>query len=702
MNRRWRAAAAAAAVAAAAVVVTGVVCAPVIPAVAGTSAPARAAAAAPTAARAAAGPTAASVVVLGVPGLRWDDVSAASTPNLWRLAGSGSVGSLSIRSARPVTCPIDGWLSLGAGNRARGPVHVDGCPTTPATPPTAADRAAYAADNDRLDFDAKVFELGRLLSRAGRCTTTVGAAAQLVAPAPQVRADRTSRATYTACPLTTVEVDALVPATDRAREAAEADAEVGVVDQARPPGSVLIVVGLSEVGFSRAHQHLALVDGPGFRVGQLVSPSTRRAPFVQLIDVAPTVLSLLGVPASTHVVGQVWRSAGGRSADLAHEVARLVDADRAALAMGRLVASFFTIVVAGQALLYFLAFVALRRTRTATGRSTILTAARVIALAAAGSLGSTYLANVWPWWRADHPLAAVLAATAVADALVLAIALGGPWRRTITGSAAAVCVVTFAVIGLDLVTGARLQLSSLAGYSPIVAGRFAGIGNVAFGVFAAAALLAAAFLSAGRSRASAAWVVAAFGVVAVVLDGAPQFGSDFGGVIALVPSFVVLGLWCSQTRVSWQRVTLAMLAAVVVVSGFALLDYSRPPAQRTHLGRFVGQVLDGGAATIVRRKLDANFGLLTHSVLTLMVPLVVAFVLLVLLRPWGGLRLAFEREPHLRHGLFACLIMGLVGFAVNDSGIAVPAMAMTVAIPVAIACSVAALQDLRASPDPPE
>ena len=34
------------------------------------------------------------VVVVGLPGLRWSDVSPAATPALWRLAGQGSVGSL--------------------------------------------------------------------------------------------------------------------------------------------------------------------------------------------------------------------------------------------------------------------------------------------------------------------------------------------------------------------------------------------------------------------------------------------------------------------------------------------------------------------------------------------------------------------------------------------------------------------------------
>src|SRR5688572_814550 len=63
-------------------------------------------------------PDADFVVVAGVPGLRWDDVDPETTPTLWRMAENGSIGSLSARSARRPTCPVDGWLTLGAGNFA--------------------------------------------------------------------------------------------------------------------------------------------------------------------------------------------------------------------------------------------------------------------------------------------------------------------------------------------------------------------------------------------------------------------------------------------------------------------------------------------------------------------------------------------------------------------------------------------------------
>ena len=47
------------------------------------------------------------------------------------------------------------------------------------------------------------------------------------------------------------------------------------------------------------------------------------------------------------------------------------------------------------------------------------------------------------------------------------------------------------MLGIDIVTGGWLQINTVFGYSPIVAGRFAGYGNQAFSLLAISALLVA-------------------------------------------------------------------------------------------------------------------------------------------------------------------------------------------------------------------
>src|SRR5262249_58039256 len=50
-------------------------------------------------------PATGHVVLVGIGGLRWSDVSSTATPALWRLAGEGSPGSLVVSGIDPRTRP---------------------------------------------------------------------------------------------------------------------------------------------------------------------------------------------------------------------------------------------------------------------------------------------------------------------------------------------------------------------------------------------------------------------------------------------------------------------------------------------------------------------------------------------------------------------------------------------------------------------
>ena len=72
----------------------------------------------------------AKVVVIGVPGLTWNDVKA--SPELTALVNQSHVGSITVKTAGPHTCPIDGWLTISAGTRAWGSVADQPCGDLPA------------------------------------------------------------------------------------------------------------------------------------------------------------------------------------------------------------------------------------------------------------------------------------------------------------------------------------------------------------------------------------------------------------------------------------------------------------------------------------------------------------------------------------------------------------------------------------------
>ena len=602
------------------------------------------------------------VVVVGVPGLRWTDVGPA-TPTLQRLSRGGALGVLSVKAVPAVTCPADGWLTLGAGNRAvaagvqREPCGDD---LPEGLVPTLQ---ANAAEREGTELNA----LYDALRAAGSCADAVGEG-----PAIAVVSTRGG------CPVRVREAPAVAgQGTGRVARAVAADR---VIAEHARGARTLIVVGLSEApGEDVARLHVALGSGSGFEPGALTSASTRRAPYVQLVDVAPTVLDLVGVEPPASMTGQPWRSVG--------EVPpprELADLALQAVVHKAVTVPFFVLLLAVQLVLVPLA---LWRRRPEL--------AELVALGGAAAVGASYVANLVPWWRSPAPLLTLAAAVLVVSTLVVGAATspvifrrwsatrrtsrpGAEDQRRVVAPAGVVCAFVAAVVLLDLLTGAHLQMSSVAGYSPLVAGRFAGLGNVAFGVLAAALLLACA---ATRRP----LVTAVVGVGAVAVVGAPAWGSDVGGVLALVPALVLLALLLSGKRVTLTRLVAAGLAGALVVTAFALLDWSRSAQDRTHLGRFVQDVADGTAGTLLRRKAEAVLGLLLASPVTALLPLVVAAAVYLVVRPPAPLAAAFAQAPAWRSGLVATGLASAIGFAVNDSGAAVPAMAVLVALPATVA-----------------
>ena len=645
---------------------------------------------------------ASAVVVVGIAGLEWADVTAARTPTLARLASTGAVGTLSVRAAPAVTCAGEGWLTLGAGRSAAvvRPSTVDpaaGCGPRTAPPVRSTGGRgsvegwdALAEVNRRLRFGARPGFLGTRMT----CTAAVGPGGALAAADSSGTVDVYQptlpdhpASMLAACPFAAVDLGALPNAAGAARSAAlsQLDAALARVDAARPARSTLLVVGVADTDAGAGRLHVAIADGPGFRAGWLRSPSTGRTPYLQLVDVAPTVLAALGQPVPDDIAGRpIFRSNEKRPASFGAIRAELADADTAAVARKHLVGPFLAGFAALCALGYGTAAVLLRRRRAGSGGRSFATASVGLTALSAFPV-ATFVANLVPWWRVQPPAPALAAAILAAMALVTALAVVPRWGATASGRAGAVAAVTTAVLLGDVLTGARLQLNSLLGYTALEAGRFVGFGNVAFAVLGAAALLLAAVPATGRSTRSAVAIVTVVAVPVIVVEGAPGWGTDFGGILTLVPTFGVLALLVAGLRVSFGRLVGVLGAGAAAVTILSVADYLRPDEDRTHFGRFVASVIDGDGLSTIDRKVRANFALLFGSLGSIVAALLLIAVAVAVFRPPGPLRAVYAAQPGLRTGLRVVVVLGVLGFAVNDSGVAIPMNAALVALPAAVA-----------------
>ena len=349
----------------------------------------------------------------------------------------------------------------------------------------------------------------------------------------------------------------------------------------------------------------------------------------------------------------------------------------------------------------------------------VLTALRAVSIAIAAIPVATLLANMSPWWRASAPSLALTVLIVAWIAAITAIAVLPPWRTWLFGPVVIVATITAVVLAVDVATGAHLQVSALMGIQPMVAGRFYGFNNTAFALFATTTVLFAAavsnwLVSHGRRRLAAAAVLA-IGAVAVLLDGAPGIGADFGGPPALVPAFAILALLAAGIAVTWQRVIAVLAAGAVVVMTFSVLDWMRPPADRTHLGGFVDTVLDGGLWDVLVRKIESNIATFSNP-LALVGIAGLLVIVLVLGRPLRAANKASDDEtytwltegtplkqittdaPMFTPGVISVGIALGIGTLVNDSGVVILAVGMSVLVPLIAATYAGWMLSLRNKP----
>ncbi len=689
-------------------------------------------------------PAADGIVVVGTGGLHWTDVDRTSTPTLWRMISEGSVASISVRTVNPETCPLDAWLTLSAGRRTLAPqeesasgdapesddgttaddapedtepsyVPVD-CPPVPEVAPSQAG-AEDPSPHDVADWSSLTADpaehpgaygvpgtIGERIAEAGTCTTAVGPGAALaladtdghveryVPDLAQLDDDELVR-----CPVTMVDLGELpYEPTDRRAALDELDDVLHWLVDTVPAGWRVVVAGVSDTPVEQ-HGLQVVVDWHqgGGPAGWLVSDSTRRPGIITLADLAATAAQAAGAPVdkldgSPFVVDAERRMSPVRTVENRRYLTEMTNT------IPHLMPVFVVVVgLAGAAAVGALLLARRRAHRLASpgarpawpGPVTRRVSTAVLLLAACAPAGA-YLAALSRWWGWSAPM---FAATLWSIVATLALALGAwglsrllppsPWRLGATTAG-----LTWLVLTVDGLTGTVLQQGSILGATPTLGARYYGFGNTAFSVYAASALvlagaLAALLLARGRRRA-ALGLAAGVGVVTTVVDGWPAFGADFGGILALVPAFVVLLLGVAGATVTAKRALGAAAATLAVVGVVAVIDWARPGTS-SHLGQFVDRVLDGEAYGVLVSKASGAWATVANPLGALATVAIVALCLALVgperFRP-DPLRRAYETWPLLRPVVTSVVVAAAVGTVLNDSGIVVAGVVLLVGL----------------------
>ncbi|MFD6139976.1 hypothetical protein [Promicromonospora sp. NPDC060271] len=692
-------------------------------------------------------PPGGSVVVIGTQGLRWTDVQPsldtgqAPAPTLYGLLTDGAdAAGLTLPNGRAARCPDSGWLSLSAGRLAevaddRGADNHWICDDVTVTPargdsPAVVDQWERFLELQRgSGYAARPGTLGEAL--AGECTTAVGPGAAVALAERDGTVGRyldfeTAMAEGSGawdCPVTFVDAgSALLDTTERAeleqqpdgREqvaalradlVSDVDLAVWRVLDAVPADTTVLVIDVATVPGHSLELGLAMVRPSAANEGlprYLASTATRTEGVARLMDVPAAVLGAVGVDLPADVDPTPLVRGGVRPASAwltADELADMTARDHVRReAYIWLVDVPFWLGLALAAVCWWT-----MRRRSALSPAKVLVrgsgpgrwqrAAEVVATALAALPAGGFLASLTGWWRFDLPVLAIVGATALVTAAVAGLSLLAP-RRPLWAAPGVVAGITFVALTVDALFGTPLNRAAPLGSAPTFGARFYGFGNPTFSVYAVAAIVLAAalaqlFVTRGR-RVLATLAVTVVGVIAMAVDVWPTLGADLGGGLVLVPAFVVIGTAASGLRLTLWRFVWVGAAGVGVVALVGLLDWLRPPESRSHLGRFVGQVLDGEAVSTVLRKALYALGSITGGPAVWVTVLVLVLVGLALYGPaaWrerltpAWFRRAQERWEFLRPALVAMWVMAVLGSLVNDFGLRIAMIALIPAVPL--------------------
>ncbi|WP_253872379.1 hypothetical protein [Promicromonospora umidemergens] len=686
-------------------------------------------------------PPGGSVVVIGTQGLRWTDVQpsldtgTAPAPTLYGLLTDGAdAAGLTLPNGRAARCPESGWLSLSAGRLAEVADERDAdnhwiCSDISVTP-AKGDRPAVVDQWDRFielqrgsGYAAHLGTLGTAL--ADECATAVGPGAAVALAERDGSVGRyfdfdTAVAQGSGawdCPVTFVDAgSALLDVTQRAElekepdgaeqiEALRADL-VSAVDlavwrvlDAAPADTTVLVIDVATVPEHPLELGLAMTRPSAANEGlprYLASTATRTEGVARLMDVPAAVLDAADVALPADIDATPLLRGGLRPASAwltADELADMTARDHVRRdAYIWLVDMPFWLGLGLAAVCWWV-----QRRLRARGRGDVPSGWRRVAEVAATALAALpaggFLASLTGWWRFDLPVLAIVGATVLATAAVAGLSLLAP-RRPLWAAPAVVAGITFAALTLDALFGTPLNRAAPLGSAPTFGARFYGFGNPTFSVYAVAAIVLAAALAQllvtrGR-RVLAALAVTVVGVVSMAVVVWPTLGADLGGGLVLVPAFVVIGTAAAGLRLTFWRFVGVAAAGVGLVALVGVLDWMRPPDSRSHLGRFVGQVIDGEAVSTVLRKALYALNSITGGPAVWVTVLVLVVVGLALFGPatWRA-RLspawfdrAQERWEFLRPALVAMWVMAVLGSLVNDFGLRIAMIALIPAVPL--------------------
>ena len=409
-----------------------------------------------------------------------------------------------------------------------------------------------------------------------------------------------------------------------------------------------------------------VIGGAGH--GTLVSDTTRRDGVVTNMDVAPTILSHLGVPIPVEMAGNVIRTSPAADESVLDSLNQRYSGIYAIRQLRTpFLVAYSILRVLGLAVALAAIFMAQR------GRSL------APALTGAIQIYLLFLLAIPPAAFLQIPLDETNTLVSLGSLFALAVVPPAAvflfFQKRPLVPLVLIATVTALTIAIDTATGSVLADRSFFGSDIISGGRFYGVGNTLMGVLVAATVFAAAgALELSRSK-SKYWLWSATAAILVVafIVGHPRFGANVGGLIAVTATAMVFLHICGRSKHKVGTIAPKIAAFALFVPAVLRFDLSGGEST-SHAGKAMAVIGEqGGSAVfdIIARKLEMNIrGSFSYNMLVvvLMVLAILALTMILRIRRDRLLDWLGEDFGVLSRGFLVLLWCAAIVYAVNDTG----------------------------------
>lgn len=221
---------------------------------------------------------------------------------------------------------------------------------------------------------------------------------------------------------------------------------------------------------------------------------------------------------------------------------------------------------------------------------------------------------------------------------------------------------------------AALMKRSYLGYDPIIGARYYGIGNEYMGVVIGSSILCLAML---LELTKQHWKLIQFLSFSVfflylVFFALPGWGTNAGGAITAVAAYCTSFVRLFDIQLNRKYLFWGCLAVVMTIGGLFFVNMLGDDQSQSHIGRAMQKLMGGEWVEIfnlIERKLAMNWKLIGVSSWSKVFITSILILGFLCYRPSGVIRLLSEKYPYAVRGFFGIIIGAFTGLLVNDSGI---------------------------------